>query len=130
MGDTYRSKFYLNGKRQKSPKGVTITPEGGETTGEMGMEEDPVGISTEPYGLGEGAFDQLPMETNGQLDSETREYDRLEATREKFSAVLQTGPRKKRMVECVMQPTTESVEEGAPKNTLSRRFKGKIVREA
>jgi hypothetical protein len=128
MGQAYRPKLYVNGVLIKRATNVTITPEGGETVGEFGMQEDPVGVSTSPYGLGELGFDHVPMEVNGQMDAETSLFDRLEFTREPFTAVKVTGPRKKRMVECVMQPTSENVEEGASKDTLSRRAKGRIVR--
>jgi len=128
MGDALRPQLFVNGKRWKRATNLTMSPEGGETNAEFGMLEDPVGISTSPYGLGELAFDSVPMTVNGQLDAETREADRLEFTREKFSAVILTGTHKLPMTECVMQPRSENVEEGASKNTVSRRAKGRIVR--
>jgi hypothetical protein len=128
MGDALRPQLFINGKRYKRPTNVNMSPEGGETNAEFGMLEDPVGISTSPYGLGELTFDIVPMLVNGQLDAETQEFDRLEYTREKFSAVIKTGNHKKMMAECVMQPASEVVEEGASKNTISRRAKGRIIR--
>ena len=129
MGDAIRPTLTINGLRQRRANNVQLTPEGGETNAEMGMEDRPVGYSTSPFGLYEISWDIVPQTVNGQLDAETAEANRLQYTRERFSAVVQTGPgMRSALTECIMQPRSESVEEGASKNTVSYRCKGKIIR--
>jgi len=127
MGDAIRPTFTINGKRQRHANNVQMTPEGGETNAEFGMEDQPVGYSSSPFGLYEISWDNVPQLKGGQLNAEVTESNRLQFTRERFSCVIQTGPMRSALTEAIMQPRSESVEEGASKNTVSYRAKGMII---